>query len=71
MNIPQLFTEHKAALFTGGGWAVHALSMHFPYLRDNGGIVGLTNTILFGRKSDFTNPPPPISVAPTMSTPPK
>ena len=45
MNLPQLLITHKAAIFTGAGWAVHALSMHFPYLRDNGGIVGLDHRL--------------------------
>ena len=71
MNLPQLLITHKAAIFTGAGWAVHALSMHFPYLRDNGGIVGLANTILFGKKMDFTNPPTTSSVAPSSVLQPK
>ena len=73
MQIAQLLIDHKEAIVTGAGWAAHAITMHFPYLRDNGGAIGLVNTLLFGKKTaqpkeityEKTNPATPVPVPTT------
>ena len=50
-------TDHKAALALGAGWFLH---MGYPYIRDNGGIVGIVKVFISGK-------PQPIS-APTAAT---
>lgn len=74
MQLAQLLIDHKEAIVTGSGWAAHAITMHFPYLRDNGGAIGLVKTLLFGKKAaqpnqDKNEKTTPVTPVPVPSAP--
>jgi len=46
-------SAHKEAIIVAAGWATHVfwpnLKQAYPYLRDNGGVVGLVKNVFVGK----------------------